>query len=437
MYDVRPAGPWTPVLLAALEAPSPALAATPELRAASVRLIDRLVAVGSGTSPDRDLGLLHCAAARLVDLAAGAPVRVEDCGFGQVAEAERHALLAEVLGLILPPTEAVPGTLEALASDPSERVRVAVAAALTGRTHPSAAAVLRRLIADVDPGVRVAAVEAVGESLARERAALDESALELLLGGPGEAAAPAVLDDALRGALRAALESFAEADDLEGLVTTAAAIEGARDAALAEYLAPLVTHHNVTVRRRARAALEACDLDEGTLAAAPRAAPPAPRRESDLALDARRARITTARGTVLVELWPEVAPTTVARFVELAEARAFDGLTFHRVVAGFVVQGGDPRGDGYGGPGWSQRCEDNRAHYERGTVGMALAGRDTGGSQFFVTQTAQPHLDGRYTAFGRVIEGMEVVDRLARGDAITSVRIERGAPAREPRLAPD
>mgnify|MGYP001579829480 CR=1 FL=1 len=149
-----------------------------------------------------------------------------------------------------------------------------------------------------------------------------------------------------------------------------------------------------------------------------------------------KATIETTKGTIVIELWPDVAPTTVARFVELADAGTFDGLTFHRVVPGFVAQGGDPRGDGYGGPGWSQRCEDSRATYERGTVGMALAGRDTGGSQFFVAITPQPHLDARYTAFGRVSEGMEVVDRLARGDVIRTVRVERGRTATEPSLRP-
>ena len=123
---------------------------------------------------------------------------------------------------------------------------------------------------------------------------------------------------------------------------------------------------------------------------------------------------------------PANAPTTVARFIALADRGFFDGLRFHRVVAGFVAQGGDPRGDGYGGPGYTQRCEDNRIRYERGTVGMALAGRDTGGSQFFVTEAAQPHLDGRYTAFGRVTRGMELVDALVPNDVITRVRIVRG-----------
>ena len=89
----------------------------------------------------------------------------------------------------------------------------------------------------------------------------------------------------------------------------------------------------------------------------------------------------------------------------------------------FVVQGGDPRGDGYGGPGFWQRCEDNRLPYTRGTVGMALAGRDTGGSQFFITHGAQPHLEGRYTAFGQVVAGLDVLDQLQPGDRLGSVSL--------------
>jgi cyclophilin family peptidyl-prolyl cis-trans isomerase len=135
-----------------------------------------------------------------------------------------------------------------------------------------------------------------------------------------------------------------------------------------------------------------------------------------------RVEVEAESGRFVIELRPDWAPTTVARFLGLVDDGFYDGLTFHRVVPAFVVQGGDPRGDGYGGPGWSQRCEDNRVPYERGTVGMALAGRDTGGSQFFITLAPQPHLDGRYTAFGRVVEGMEVVERVLRGEVMRRVR---------------
>jgi cyclophilin family peptidyl-prolyl cis-trans isomerase/HEAT repeat protein len=140
-----------------------------------------------------------------------------------------------------------------------------------------------------------------------------------------------------------------------------------------------------------------------------------------------RAVINTDKGAVTLELLPEEAPLTVDNFIQLARRNYFNGVLFHRVVPNFVVQGGDPRGDGNGGPGYQIRCEINTVPYARGAVGMALSGKDTGGSQWFVTHSPQPHLDGGYTVFGRVVEGMDVVDRIVRGDRIRSVTItERG-----------
>src|SRR5215510_3528959 len=135
------------------------------------------------------------------------------------------------------------------------------------------------------------------------------------------------------------------------------------------------------------------------------------------------ATIHTASGRIRIELFPQDAPITVDSFITLARKGFFNGLTFHRVVPNFVIQGGDPRGDGEGGPGYQIRCEINTRPYVRGAVGMALSGKDTGGSQFFITHSPQPHLDGGYTVFGQVIGGMAVVDRIARGDVIRRVEI--------------
>ncbi|MBN8617151.1 MAG: peptidylprolyl isomerase [Deltaproteobacteria bacterium] len=137
-----------------------------------------------------------------------------------------------------------------------------------------------------------------------------------------------------------------------------------------------------------------------------------------------RATLHTERGEIVIELLVDASPTTTQRFTQLVGEGFFDGLTFHRVVAGFVAQGGDPRGDGYGGPPWWQRCEDSPLGYHAGTVGMALAGRDTGGSQFFITTGAQHHLDGRYTVFGRVVDGLEHVEALQVGDPILRVTLD-------------
>ncbi len=138
-----------------------------------------------------------------------------------------------------------------------------------------------------------------------------------------------------------------------------------------------------------------------------------------------RVRLKTEKGDIVIRLLAEEAPVTAANFARLAEKGFYDGLTFHRVVPDFVVQGGCPRGDGWGGPGYMIPCEYNRVGYSRGTVGMALAGKDTGGSQFFITHSPQPHLDGRYTVFGQVEEGMDVVDRIQVGARMQSAEVER------------
>jgi cyclophilin family peptidyl-prolyl cis-trans isomerase/HEAT repeat protein len=136
-----------------------------------------------------------------------------------------------------------------------------------------------------------------------------------------------------------------------------------------------------------------------------------------------RATVTTSKGAFVIEFLPEKAPLTVDNFLGLAQKGYFNGQTIPRVVPNFVIQAGDPRGDQNGGPGYTIRCEINEVPYERAVVGMALSGKDTGGSQWFVTHSPQPHLDGGYTVFGRVVSGMDVVDSLVRGDLIRSVKV--------------
>jgi cyclophilin family peptidyl-prolyl cis-trans isomerase/HEAT repeat protein len=136
-----------------------------------------------------------------------------------------------------------------------------------------------------------------------------------------------------------------------------------------------------------------------------------------------KAIVTTSKGLFTIDLLPSEAPLTVDNFVRLAQRGYFRGITIHRVVPNFVIQDGDPRGDGNGGPGFKIRCEINQVPYERAAVGMALSGKDTGGSQWFVTHSRQPHLDGGYTVFGTVKSGMEVVDSIVRGDVIQSIVI--------------
>jgi cyclophilin family peptidyl-prolyl cis-trans isomerase len=133
--------------------------------------------------------------------------------------------------------------------------------------------------------------------------------------------------------------------------------------------------------------------------------------------------IHTKKGDIRIELYAQDAPMTVDNFMKLARNGFYNGLEFVRIVPNFVIQAGDPRGDQNGGPGYQIRDEINLRRYQTGTVGMALSGKDTGGSQFFITHSPQPHLDGGYTIFGQVTDGMEAVNRMARGDKIERIEI--------------
>jgi len=133
--------------------------------------------------------------------------------------------------------------------------------------------------------------------------------------------------------------------------------------------------------------------------------------------------ISTEKGEIILQLYPAVAPATVANFVELSKKGFYDNLTFHRVVSDFVIQGGDPRGDGWGGPGYAIPCEYNEKSFLRGTLGMATAGKDTGGSQFFICLSEQPHLNRHYTVFGQVIKGGGTIDIIEIDDIIKHITL--------------
>ena len=140
-----------------------------------------------------------------------------------------------------------------------------------------------------------------------------------------------------------------------------------------------------------------------------------------------KAEIKTNKGTMKVLFYEKDAPNTAANFVKLSKSGFYDGLTFHRVIPDFVIQGGCPRGDGTGGPGYKINCEldgDNQYH-DRGVLSMAHAGRNTGGSQFFICHNREntQHLDRHHTCFGRVYEGLEVIDKIRQNDIIESITI--------------
>ena len=142
------------------------------------------------------------------------------------------------------------------------------------------------------------------------------------------------------------------------------------------------------------------------------------------------AHFDTDRGPIRIELYPDKAPLTVANFVNLAQRGFYNGLNFHRVINDFMVQGGCPQGTGTGGPGYKFEDEaNNGVSHERGVLSMANAGPNTNGSQFFITHVPTPWLDGKHTVFGKVVEGLDVVDAVKQGDKINSVKIEGDADA--------
>jgi peptidyl-prolyl cis-trans isomerase B (cyclophilin B) len=139
----------------------------------------------------------------------------------------------------------------------------------------------------------------------------------------------------------------------------------------------------------------------------------------------KKAEIHTDRGVMKIEFYEQDAPNTVANFIKLAKEGYYDGVTFHRVIPNFVIQGGDPTGTGAGGPGYKIDCEltGGNQYHDRGVLSMAHAGRNTGGSQFFVCHSREntAHLDRNHTCFGKVVEGVEVIDAIRQGDVMNKV----------------
>jgi len=141
-----------------------------------------------------------------------------------------------------------------------------------------------------------------------------------------------------------------------------------------------------------------------------------------------RTKIETNRGDIELELYPEYAPKTVNNFVFLAKEGFYDGVPFHRVISDFMIQGGDPTGTGRGGPGYKfeDEFDGNPLSHETGVISMANAGPNTNGSQFFITHSPQPHLDGMHTVFGKVVEGHDIVNAIQQGDSMVKVIVSEG-----------
>jgi len=352
--------------------------------------------------------------------------------FGDRPDLQPDALVALVA---LEPSDSW-STIERFARAESWLLRAAAAAALgSEELEPRAegSTLLDELLLDSDPRVVAPATDAAARSGRK-----DAAVLVLAQFGSKDPVVRAIAASHLPSLVGAQVTTAEATRALRGL-RAAAAGESPADVRLValDSLVELLGRHarrdiatglqdpDFTVRLAARR--QAASLDFEQLAQSP-VGPAVSGRSLSFYVEVARAEreggvvplhLVTTRGVVDLELFPAAAPLTVRRFLELARSGWFDGISFHRVVPDFVVQGGCPRGDGWGGPADSMRCEINDLRYARGMVGMALSGKDTGGSQFFVTLAPQPHLDGGYTIFGRVLpDSMPLVDQLRRFDTI-------------------
>ena len=311
-------------------------------------------------------------------------------------------------------------------SDPVLRARAVEAAGELG-----ALGVVERLRRDREPRVRLAALGVIleaGGELAAERArdalvdvdpAVQAVALEWL------AANPVAPVDELRAPLADSGNRYMAAIGLNGVaaLTARAHAEPRERGVIVAMLEQIGESWDYPVRRVAARALAELGRPE----------PPRGEHETDLGIrdyrelvrrtaEPRWVELETRHGRLVLELDCPVAPLTCESFAQLVGQGFYDGLEFHRLVPDFVAQAGDPRGDGWGGPGYTLRDEPSRLPFERGTVGMALSGPDTAGSQFFITLSAQPHLEGAFTVLGSVVAGDAVLDRLEQGDVIERAR---------------
>jgi cyclophilin family peptidyl-prolyl cis-trans isomerase/HEAT repeat protein len=319
-------------------------------------------------------------------------------------EPDRHwmvrAALADVLATLR--AETAVDQLRALLNDPDKRVVPAAIEALTRRHAPGLDEILLTEIKSADYAIRAAAARNIGEVKPANGAQALRDAYQAGLADTTSEA---------RGAALSALVSYGAGEAVETLKTALADTDWA-------------------LRREAAALLHGLDRSiESAHAIRPVPAAPIVAYDSPTLLHPEyspHAFIETAKGTIEIELAVLDAPQTTRNFMALVRKGYFNGLQIHRVVPNFVIQDGDPRGDGAGGPGYTIRDELNERPYLRGIVGMALSGPDTGGSQFFITHSPQPHLDAKYTAFGRVVNGMDVVDRIQQLDVIQRVRVWDG-----------
>jgi cyclophilin family peptidyl-prolyl cis-trans isomerase len=403
--------------------------ASPELAASLRPWAERVAALAPADARHAtELALLRCESLALQAIADGKRALLERCAEGVDGLPPHYGAVLEV-EVIASSQRALTGSARAdalLASADDRRAPVAEAAisALADLDDARVSSRLRSALGSTDVGVLAAAAGAIA-ARAADRDTRDPEAvvaLEAMLGRVH----PQHAIEARLSAIEAlgAMARSAGASE-RGAASVAVPAAPTPQPWLERTILPLASDPNDAIRRAAWTALDGMDeLRTRFSAAVPTAFPEAFAAPVHAALDeppATGLRIHTELGTIVIDFAGAPAPIAQASLVALARAGRFDGLRFHRVVPGFVAQGGDPRGDGYGGPGWVLPCEWSELRYERGTVGIALAGKDTGGSQFFIAHARQPHLDGRFTVIGHVSEGLELVDRILPHERIDHV----------------
>jgi cyclophilin family peptidyl-prolyl cis-trans isomerase/HEAT repeat protein len=355
----------------------------------------------------------------LLDLVSDNLPAVRSSAFNALARLEPTTFLSVLAGLEADPDWTVRVSLAtALGSLPEQQGVARLTVMLQDRDGRVVPAVLNALVAAKAEGMEKVLLDRLKSDDFVVRAAAANNLAELKVAG----VAPA-LTEAYRASAKGDVTYVARAAILSALAKL-------DPAAARPLLQEALTDRDWAVRVRARALLAEQSVTgvEDTMRPAVSGQPidsPEWRAIASPAFSPR-AFIDTDKGTVEVELAVLDAPLTVNNFITLARKGFFNAIAIHRVVPDFVVQDGDPRGDGEGGPGYTIRDEINQRPYLRGTVGMALDWQDTGGSQFFITHSPQPHLDGRYTVFGNVVNGMDVIDRLVPGDFIRRVRVRDG-----------
>ena len=339
-----------------------------------------------------------------------------------------------------------PGLIGGLLVNPDPVMRASAAALIAGQRDPGALAAASVLLGDANARVQALAVPIIVDQ---------DGSLSVLLAGVLRSPDPVVratVADAVGGRFAHPRPAVESRDDLFAALEAIWAASGAdtipdaklsvvdavakagKDDRTKNTLDRALADPDIVVRRRAAARLMDVYAEDRSKDVGPASDRPLSDYERIVrwSLTPHRAVITMQRpgsevGRITVELDALAAPMAAWNFSELAGKKFFDGAKLHRVVPNFVVQDGDPRGDGYGGPGYSIRDEFNPLPFTAGTLGMASDGKDTAGSQWFITLSAQPHLDGRYTSFGRVPAGFrEIVRQMRPGDTVVSIRVDAG-----------